>query len=291
MVLFDKIFAMKQTIQEEAKLLDILSDLFPDSSKRTLRNMLKARRVKVDGRLVMKADTLISPEQEVSVGRITRKVCAGVGLLYEDQDILVINKAEGLLSVPLDDGNEESLLEILREHYKSQQIYPLHRIDRGTSGVMVFAKGKVCTEKLEKMFREHDFEREYLAVVVGSLREDKGTWTSHLVEDSKHYVSSTKVPREGRLSTTHFTVLRRSRNFSYLRLKLETGRKHQIRVHSKEAGHPVAGDKRYGSPQCDPISRMALHASFLSFLHPITGKKMSFSAPLPGIFARLGFPL
>ena len=290
MDLFDRISGMNYTVKGEAKLLDILSELYPDSSKRTLRNMLKARRVRVNGKAIEKADTLLSEGQEVTVGKVHRQVCSGVGLLYEDQDILVVNKAEGLLSVPLDEGNNESLLEILREHYKTPQIYALHRIDRGTSGVMVFAKGKRCTEKLEEIFREHKLEREYLAVVVGSVEADNGTWESRLVERKKHFVGSTQDPEEGRLSITHYTVVRRSRNFSYLKLNLETGRKHQIRVQSQEAGHPVVGDKRYGSEACDPISRMALHASSISFVHPLTGKKMSFSAPMPGLFVRLGFP-
>ncbi|MFT5319666.1 MAG: 23S rRNA pseudouridine1911/1915/1917 synthase [Chlamydiales bacterium] len=288
--LFDRILAMNYTVKEEAKLLDILSELYPDSSKRTLRNMLKARRVRVGGSVVEKADTILSAGQELAVGRVTREICKGVILLYEDQDILAVNKSEGLLSVPLDDGDEESLLEILREHYKSPQIYPLHRLDRGTSGVMVFAKGKRCTNKLEKMFREHNIQRECVAVVAGNVKEDSGTWESNLVERKDHLVSSTTEPEEGRPSITHYTVVRRSKNFSYLRIRPETGRKHQIRVHTQEVGHPIVGDTRYGSESCNPISRMALHVSMISFKHPVSGNEMCFTAYLPGSFVRLGFP-
>lgn len=281
---------MIHTVKGEAKLLDILSELYPDSSKRTLRNMLKAKRVRVNGSVVMKADLTLSEGQELTVGRVSRTICKGVGLLYEDQDLLVVNKAEGLLSVPLDDGSEESLLEILREHYKSPQIYPLHRLDKGTSGVVVFAKGKRCTDKLEEMFSEHKYQKECCAVVAGSIKEDSGTWESRLVERKNHFVSSTAEPEEGRLSITHFTVVRRSKNFSYLKLRPETSRKHQIRVHTQEAGHPVVGDKRYGAESCNPISRLALHVSLISFKHPLTGKEMRFTAHLPGSFVRLGFP-
>ena len=252
--------------------------------------MLKAKRVTVDGQLVTKVDTPLTAGQEVAVGRVTRKACSGVDLLYEDEDILVINKAAGLLSVPLDDGDDVNVLGILRAYYRTPQIYAVHRIDKGTSGVMIFAKGKRSTSKLAEMFRNHDFQREYLGIVVGAVKEDNGTWESRLVERSNLNSSKTKNPEEGRLSITHFTVLRRSKNFSFLRLYLNTGRKHQIRVQSNDAGHPVVGDKRYGDPSCDPISRMGLHASSLVFKHPYTGKKMHFSAPLPKGFVRLGFP-
>lgn len=280
---------MKVKVKGEAKLLDVLSEHYPDSSKRTLRQMVKGKRVSVDGRVVMKADMPLAVDQEVSVGRLIPRICLGVDLLYEDQDILVINKAERLLSVPLDEDDNENVLEILRKHFRTPKIYAVHRIDRGTSGVMIFAKGKRCVNKLAEMFREHKFEREYLAIVVGRMKEDSGTWASRLVERKNYDVSSTKDPEEGRLSITHFAVLKRSKNFSYLRLHLETGRKHQIRVHCKDAGHPVVGDKRYGEPSCDPISRMALHAFSLVFDHPHTGKEMHFSAPLPEAFVRLGF--
>ncbi len=278
---------MKYTIQEPATVLNLLGKLYPDSAKRTLRQMLKTKRVRVDGRVEVKADSLLSEGQELSIGGDTRNI-SGIQLIYDDQDFIIINKPEGLLSVPLDKGDEKNALELLREHFKMPQIFPVHRIDKGTSGVMVFAKGKPSACRLNDMFRTHNFHREYLAIVSGVFEEDNGTWKSRLIERNNYDVCSTSDPKEGRLAITHFTVLRRSKNFTYLRLRLETGKKHQIRVHCKDAGYPIVGDKRYGIASCDPISRLALHASSLAFTHPSTGKRMSFAAPLPGPFARLG---
>lgn len=281
---------MKHITKSETKLFDVLSELYPDSPKRTLRQMLKAKRVTVEGHVVMKIDTPLASGQEVVIEKVTRKACSGVDLLYEDQDILIINKAAGLLSVPLDEGDDKNVLGILRAYFKTPQIFAVHRIDKGTSGVMIFAKGKRSTSRLAEMFRKHDFQREYLAIVVGMVKEESGTWESRLVEHNIFSARRTKDPKEGRISITHFTVLRRSKNFSFLRLRLETGRKHQIRVQCSDAGHPVVGDKRYGEESCDPISRIALHASSLVFIHPYSGKEMRFSTPLPKGFVRLGFP-
>lgn len=271
------------------KLLDALAQLYPDSSKRTLKQMLASKRVTVDGKIAIKPHAIVEPNQDVRVGRLLPKIHPKIELLYEDDDLVVINKGEGLLSFPLDEGYKTNALQLLQEHYNTSQIEAVHRIDRGTSGVLAFAKGKRCTKELMELFRNHDLKREYLAIVAGHLQDDQGTWKSRLVEDSVYSVHA--HPSKGRLCITHFQVLKRSNNFTYLRLRLDTGRKHQIRVHCKEAGHPVVGDKRYGDPACDPIKRMALHAATLAFIHPRTGKPMHFSAPLPPAMRRLGFPL
>lgn len=248
--------------------------------------MLESRRVRVDGEIETRANTPIAEGQKVTVGNVRRKTVAGFQILYKDSDLIVINKPVGLLSVPLDQGNDSNVLDGLRAHFRTDDIYAVHRIDRGTSGVMVFARGKRSTQKLAHMFREHDFERKYLAVVQGHLKKDQGTWKSFLLETPHLDVKVTKDQKAGRLSITHFKVLRRSKALSYLELSLETGRKHQIRVHCQAAGHPIVGDKRYGDEALDPFKRLALHASLIRFVHPHTNKTMVFEAPPPRLFVK-----
>ena len=277
---------MSYLTKENIKLMDALQEMYPDSSKSSLREILKHSRVKIDGSVEVKANTSLEAGQEVSVMDKQKKIPAGVEIIYEDRYIVVVNKPIRLLSVPLDTGLAPSLLMILREYYKTVGIHAVHRIDKATSGIMIFARGKQSQDKLNKMFKDHDLKRGYLAVVQGTLSEDSGIWESLLLEIDNCNVRSDNA--QGKRAVTHYSVFHRSKNFSFVKLLLETGRKHQIRVHCKDAGHPIVGDKRYGDKKCNPISRMCLHAHILEFLHPITGKKMSFTAPIPRTFAKLG---
>lgn len=274
-------------ISTNATLLDALKKIYPDSSNVTIRNLIKKRRIYVDNILRVNAKEIIEKDQILSIYPIVKTNPYGIKIIFEDEDILVINKPEGLLSVPLDKVETENALSILRRHFGTKNIFVVHRIDKKTSGVMMFAKNQQAIDKLNLMFKNHELKREYLAVVEGNLKENEGIWKSHLVENKEYNVRSVNDENDGKIAITHFSVIRRSKNFTYLRLNLETGRKHQIRVHCRDAGHPILGDKRY-SPLSSPISRMCLHACLLEFLHPITGKKMSFSAPIPQTFKKLG---
>ena len=272
---------------EKSTLFEALKKIFPDSSSTTIRKLLEKRRVYVDSVLRIKSKEIIEKDKVISISPIIKKIPFGIEMIYEDKDILIINKPEGLLSVPLDQEKDENALSILRGFFGSKNIFVVHRIDKKTSGVMMFAKNQQTIDRLNLMFKKHELKREYLAVVEGNLKENEGVWKSYLVENKEYYVRSVRDEKEGKIAITHFSVIRRSKNFTYLKLNLETGRKHQIRVHCKDAGHPILGDKRY-SPFKSPISRMCLHSSLLEFLHPTTGKKMSFSAPVPRKFKKLG---
>ncbi|NGX55502.1 MAG: Ribosomal large subunit pseudouridine synthase D [Chlamydiae bacterium] len=273
--------------EEPIKLLDALRKIYPDSSNKSLRDMLKNRRVSVDDRVNIRADFALESGQQVSVGVVQRRLYKGVRIIYEDRSLIAINKPAKLLSVPLDSRNSSHALGILHDYFHTDQIYAVHRIDREASGVMIFARGKQSATRLGEMFSSHDLNRVYTAIVQGDLRPDQGTWKSYL-QEMESYEVRTSDEKHGREAITHYNVIRRSKNFTFLKLTLETGRKHQIRVHCREAAHPIAGDKMYGPPSCNPISRMCLHASLLEFVHPFTGKKMSFSAPLPTAFVKLG---
>lgn len=276
-------------IESALPLLDALKLSFPDSSKRTLQNWVKEGRVYVDGEVVVKLPLTVQPGQSVTLGKKeVKRSCFGMDILYEDRWMVVIDKPAGLLSVPTDNGGENAL-DYLRAHYKSPSIFAVHRIDKETSGVLVFARGTLAESKFDKLFETHSLTREYLAIVEGRMSQEKGTWESFLMEKDNFDVVTT-TEQFGKKAITHYEVYRRSKLFSYLRLRLETGRKHQIRVHCHESGHVVIGDKRYGST-LNPISRMGLHAKHLAFVHPFTKKKLSFSSPIPAEFERLGASL
>jgi len=272
---------------ENSTLFEALKKIYPDSSNTAIRKLLKKRRVYVDNFLIINPKEIIEKEKIISISPIIKKISYEIEVIFEDKDILVINKPKGLLSVPLDKEKTENALSILRTYFSTKNIFVVHRIDKETSGVMMFAKTQKAVDKLNLMFKKHELKREYFAIVAGNLKENEGVWKSCLIENKEYNVRSVKNEKEGKIAITYFLVIRRSKNFTYLKLNLETGRKHQIRVHCKDAGHPILGDKRYSLSSNSPISRMCLHSCLLEFLHPITGKKMSFLAPIPKKFKKL----
>lgn len=277
---------MKYTIPKEMTLLEALKTFFPDSSRRTLSQWMEYGRVFIDGTALKKANTPVNAGQELHVGEKEQAVYyKGINILFQDRHLIVIDKPTSLLSVASEQSKEEHALHFLREHFKTNGIFAVHRLDRETSGVLLFARGSASEEYFDGLFERHDLTRQYFAIVEGRLKEDKGTWVSYLTETENFNVITTDE-ENGRQAITHFEVIRRSKKFTYLKLELETGRKHQIRVHCSAAGHPVVGDKRYGS-SLNPIGRLGLHAALLRFKHPITKKEMEFTSPLPKAFAKL----
>ena len=279
---------MKYIAAKSITLLEALQEMYPDSSKSKLREMLKHHRIHVDNSTIVNGNFCLQIGQSVCINTVRKMISKGVELIYKDRDIIVVNKPAKMLSVPLDTEDSFHLLGILRHHFHNKNIYAVHRLDKEASGVLVFANGKQSVDPLNNMFKEHLLKRIYVAVVQGNIKEDEGTWISSLQELKNCDVRSAPHIPDGKNAITHYSVFYRSKNFSFLKITLETGRKHQIRVHCKDAGHPIVGDKRYGDTSCNPISRMCLHASLLEFAHPMTGKAMSFSAPIPAAFARLG---
>lgn len=277
---------MEYKIPSPMSALDALRKLYPDSSRRTLQNWLKNGRFQVDGKRLERENIVLTEGQTLSSREtFDPPKVPGLKILYEDRYMIVIDKPVGLLSVPLDgETSKRHALGLLREHCRTEQIFAVHRIDRETSGILLFARGKESEARFDALFEKHDIFREYFAIVEGSVQENQGTWQSHLLElPSYHVVDSP----EGKEAITHYSVIRRSSKYTYLKLQLETGRKHQIRVHCQMKGHPVLGDSRYGSVE-NPLKRLCLHACALGFTHPFTKKKVLFSSPLPPIFQALG---
>jgi RluA family pseudouridine synthase len=272
------------------KLLDALQQLFPDSSKTTLRQMLQNDRVRVNGAPERDAKREIAGSDRVEIANKSERIDPRVRIIYEDADLIVVDKAEGLLSVPSADVLYETAETFLNTYVggtrDDPRVHHVHRLDRDTSGVLVFAKNTHVRDQLQKIFASHDIERVYVAIVHGKLRESSGTFRSFLAEDGALRVRSVG-PSEGKEAITHYRTTASGRRYSILEVTLETGRRNQIRVQLAEAGHPVVGDRMYGKGREDDFDRLALHARTLGFVHPKSGERMSFSADVPRAFSEL----
>lgn len=271
-------------------LLDALASMFPDSSKTTLRQMLQTGRVRVNAEIEKNARREIEESDVVQVGSKPSKVTLPpeLTILHEDEDLIVVVKANGLLTVATEREKETTAQAYLNEYLaqkKEGRIHVVHRLDRETSGVLMFAKNFPTREKLKDLFAAHDIDRVYVAVVEGRLDPPQGTIQSNLLEKKDLRMVSVGHHADAKLAITHYRTIETKGAYSMLEVTLETGRKNQIRAHLSEAGHPVVGDRLYGSEQ-NPIGRLGLHAKLLGFDHPTTGKHMTFTAPIPAAFRR-----
>ncbi|MBI3236874.1 MAG: RluA family pseudouridine synthase [Chlamydiales bacterium] len=274
---------MKKVVTTSTPLLVVLKDLSPDSSNNTLRSWIEKGRVCIDGKRVQAANRHVLEGEEVAVGSRVEFARGDVKILFEDQHLVVVEKPAGLLSVATDFHNIYTVHTILKQRRHPKRVFPVHRLDRGTSGVMVFAYTEAARAHLKEQFEKRLIKKVYIAIVEGKIPDTQGVWESFLQEDSRYFVSSTASKERGKLATTHYLVLSQKRRYTRLQISLETGRKNQIRVHCSEAGFPIAGDKKYGALS-DPIKRMCLHAQSLSFTHPHLEKKMEFQTQLPSAF-------
>ena len=214
----------------------------------------------------------------------------GLTILYEDQDILVVNKTNGLLTVSTDGEKEKTAYFLLNDYVKkgnarsTNRVFIVHRLDRDTSGVLVFAKNEKVKRYLQDEWKK--FNKKYFAVVHGKLQEKEGIISSYLLENKAHKMYSVKDSEKGKFSKTGYKVVKESSRFSLLEINLFTGRKNQIRVHFSEKGHPVVGDKMYGKID-KGIKRLALHAASLAISHPVTKEKLIFETEPPLYFKTL----
>ncbi|MFC2149233.1 RluA family pseudouridine synthase [Candidatus Auribacterota bacterium] len=211
----------------------------------------------------------------------------GIEIIHEDRDILVVDKPAGLLTIATDMEQEKTAYHILTDYvrkgcYKSRnRVYIVHRLDKGTSGVLIFAKSEEVKRNLQDQWA--NTEKKYLTLVHGGISPKEGTISSYLAENINHKMFSTHNASKGKLSHTAYKVLKETKGFSLLEISLITGRKNQIRVHLADKGCPVVGDKKYGNAR-DPHKRLALHAKSITFNHPHSGKQLTFDAKIPGWF-------
>jgi 23S rRNA pseudouridine1911/1915/1917 synthase len=276
-----------------ATLLDHLQQRFPDSSKTTLRKMLQSDRVEVNGRAERDARRPITAGDEVRIGSRSSRptIDDRVAILYEDSDLVVINKAAGLLTIASPTEKSSTAEALLNLYYGARngasRVHVVHRLDRDSSGVLVFARDVDMRERLQALFATHSIERVYVAIVEGRLSEAAGTFRSFLSEGKDLRVRSTSDLSDAKEAITHYRTVASGERYSMLEVTLETGRRNQIRVHLAEAGHPIVGDTMYGTSGIGPLGRLALHARHLAFIHPGKGSRMAFSAPPPDSFTTL----
>jgi RluA family pseudouridine synthase len=273
-------------------LLEVLQQRFPESSKTSLRTMLQSDRVRVNGAPERDAKRPIATTDRVEIAPRSAPLDPRVRIIFEDKDLVVVDKAAGLLTVPSPEVRHETAETFLNAHYGGSaddaRVYHVHRLDRDTSGALVFARNTFIRERLRDLFEAHDIERTYVAIVHGKLREPTGTFRSFLAEDRNLRVRSVADGAQGKEAVTHYRMVASGRRHSILELTLETGRRNQIRVHLAEAGHPIVGDTMYGDKGLpNDLGRLGLHASQLGFVHPKTGAPMRFTADVPRAFREL----
>lgn len=276
-------------VDEEQGLLDFLLANAKESRTK-VKATLKGRGVKVDGKTITQFDFRLMPGMKVSVSKTKRNQNVlknrFVKIVYEDRWLVVVEKAPGILSMAA--GHSSLNVKAVLDDYfhKSRQncrAHVVHRLDRDTSGLMVYAKDMETEQILEHNWHDIVYDRRYVAVVSGEIVEEDGTVASWLKDNKAFVTYSSPVDNGGKYAVTHFRVLDRTTDHSLVEFKLETGRKNQIRVHSADIGHPVCGDVKYGNGD-DPLHRLCLHAYVLCFFHPVTRERMEFEMPVPSAF-------
>ena len=280
------------TVEEDAQLLDWLIANLKGLSRNKVKDTLHGRGIKVNGKIVTQFDYPLTRGMKISVSKSKKNdtfKSRYVNLVYEDPYLVVIEKKPGILSMAA--GHKSLNVKTVLDDYFRQTkqrctAHVVHRLDRDTSGLMVYAKDMQTEQTLEHEWHNIVYDRRYVAVVSGEMEEDEGTIANWL-KDNKAYVTySSPVDNGGKYAVTHFHVLDRTTEHSLVEYKLETGRKNQIRVHSADMNHPVCGDVKYGNGD-DPIHRLCLHAYMLHFFHPVTRARMEFDTPIPSQFRML----
>ena len=279
-------------VREETTLMEFLLKELSGISRNRAKDILVGHGITVDRRNTTRFDEPLHPGQVVRVSKHKRSnmlLNKYVKIVYEDKDLIVIEKNEGILSMPAT-AKQYSAKQVLDEYFQKRHFkctaHTVHRLDRETSGLMMYAKNREIAQILEDNWHDIVFDRRYVAVVSGQMEREGGTIESWL-KDNKAYItySSPEDPGGGKYSITHYHTLKTTLRCSLVELKLETGRKNQIRVHMQDIGHPVLGDRKYGDGN-DPIGRLCLHAYRLDFYHPRTGEVMNFETPFPREFMK-----
>lgn len=279
------------TVSEENELLKFLYQNIGKNAK--TKALLKNKLIKVNDKIITQYNHKLEANDKVEVNfeKISdSKSFRDFSIIYEDEHIIVIDKHAGLLSIASAKDNKNTAYRLLSNHVKMQDpknlIFIVHRLDRDTSGLMMFAKSEEVKEILQRNWHDLVTERIYIALVEGKPEPWSGDITSYLYESKALIVHSSQNPEKGQLATTHYKVLKGNKEYTLLKVWLDTGRKNQIRVHLKDLGFPIIGDKKYGS-KLDLIGRLGLHAWILNFEHPITGEKLEFKTAIPRKFTRV----
>lgn len=269
----------KYIVKENEILIEFLKKMFSNLSKNSVKSLLHNEKVFVNGNMTTKYN------YELNVGdvvEIREKVAKNIDIIYEDKDIIVINKPSGLLTVATEKEKNKTayhlVMEYLKKKNKNNRIFIIHRLDKDTSGIIMFAKNERAKHLYQDNWNDIVKKRCYYAVIDGKMENKEGTIKSYL-KDNGNMVYSVK-DRSGKLAITEYKVLKERKNISLLDINLKTGRKNQIRVHMKENKTPILGDLKYGE-KSKLINRLALHAYKLELINPVTKKLLIFEASMP----------
>ena len=284
----------KLTIKEDGTLLATAAALLPDHKPTKLKSMLKHNQLAVNGVPSRQFDLAVHAGDQLWVN-FDRSFQVfshpRIKLVYEDNDIIVVDKGYGVLSTAAGKPSDDTVYNIIKKYARGfsdkANVYVVHRLDRDTSGLMLLTRTKQARDKLISNWNNMVIERKYVAVVEGDVAQPEGTIKSFLAENPDTFeMYSTDDKKVGRLAVTKYRLLKQGKRFAMVELEIKTGRKNQLRVHMQDMGNPVSGDRKYGGHP-SPINRIALHATVLSFVHPITGKAVTFNSPFPDNFKKL----
>ncbi len=279
-------------VKKECELLEFLLETFSNQSRNSVKSLLSSHRVSVDGAPTSQFNFKLYPEDTVIISNapIRRKTRSNLPIIYEDDDIIVINKPSGLLSIASDNEKNSTAYRMLSDYVqqkdKHNRIFVVHRLDEDTSGVLMVAKNVKIQQALQNNWNDIVKKRGYYAIVEGVMEKKSDTIKSYLKKNSQNLMYSSKKAGDGQLAITHYKVIKGNDKYTLLDVNIDTGRKNQIRVHLGERGHHIIGDDKYGEP-ANPIKRLGLHAYELDLIHPFTGKLMKFTSPMPKEFSSL----
>lgn len=272
---------------ENSELMKFLLEKLKGQSRTNIKKLLSEKQILVNNILSSQFNQpiVIGDTIEIMYNKVRGTEITGLKIIYEDADIIVIDKEAGVLSIATDNEREKTAYNTLKVYLKERdpnnKIFVVHRLDRDTSGVMIYAKNAETQHKLQTNWSDIVTERMYVAVVEGKVPKDEDTIISYLKENSALVTVSTPTEVPGsKKAISNYKVIKRSHAFSLVEVKIETGRKNQIRVHMQDLGHPIIGDSKYSSTK-NPLSRLGLHARTIVFKHPKTGEILHFNSPTP----------
>lgn len=287
----DKNIIATYTVVFEAELLAFLFESCKGQGRNSVKALLKHKQIFVNGKNISRHDYLLHPGDTVDIKKssaVTRYDGCVLPVLFEDEFLIAVDKPSGMLSVGTETQKENTAYSHLNAYIKKQnpggRIFLLHRLDRDTSGVILFAKDPDVQKTMQDTWNTVISERLYFAVVEGVVEKDQDSIISYLTEDKNHHVFSSPVDNGGQRAVTLYRVLKRGGNRTLLELGLETGRKNQIRVHLQSIGHSVSGDVKYGGHK-NKIGRLSLHAGTIAFKHPVTGETVRIESTIPDSFS------
>ena len=276
-------------VREPQELMEFMLKQMSGVSKNRVKDLLTGHAVTVDRKLVTQYNYMLKVGEMVRISRHKRStelISKHIKIVYEDKDIIVLEKQPGILSMA-SSPNQFCVKSILDEYFHKRHFkctaHVVHRLDRETSGLMIYAKSIEMEQILENDWHEIVYDRRYVAVLCGSMEQEGGTVHSWLKDNKAFITYSSPTDNGGKEAITHYHLLEKNKDYSLVEMRLETGRKNQIRVHMADIGHPVVGDGKYGGQE-DTGSRMCLHAFRLAFHHPVTGEPLYFETPIPRYF-------